>query len=132
LDDRFRIEEQRSAVATATAAHDPEADIGGPDDDVANVLNIQPVIPFTIGDWNLINRSIVPDRVVGRKGRPVRASRDRHQPFWSSSAPKVARSRPGPHPAAYALVRKSQIRLIGRRRLAMRRPKCDDQCKQSR
>jgi hypothetical protein len=32
----------------------------GPDDDVANVLNIQPVIPFTIGDWNLINRTIVP------------------------------------------------------------------------
>jgi hypothetical protein len=23
----------------------------GPDDDVANVLNIQPVIPFTVGDW---------------------------------------------------------------------------------
>jgi hypothetical protein len=32
----------------------------GPDDDVANVLNIQPVIPVTIGDWNLINRTIVP------------------------------------------------------------------------
>jgi hypothetical protein len=32
----------------------------GPDDDVANVLNIQPVIPFTIGDWNIINRTIVP------------------------------------------------------------------------
>ena len=32
----------------------------GPDDDVANVLNIQPVIPFTAGDWNIINRTIVP------------------------------------------------------------------------
>ena len=32
----------------------------GPDDDVANVLNIQPVIPFTVGDWNIINRTIVP------------------------------------------------------------------------
>ena len=31
-----------------------------PDDDVANVLNIQPVIPFTVGDWNIINRTIVP------------------------------------------------------------------------
>ena len=32
----------------------------GPDDDVANVLNIQPVIPVTIGDWNIINRTIAP------------------------------------------------------------------------
>jgi hypothetical protein len=32
----------------------------GPDDEVANVLNIQPVIPFTIGEWNIINRTIVP------------------------------------------------------------------------
>ncbi len=32
----------------------------GPDDDTANVLNIQPVIPFTVGDWNIINRTIVP------------------------------------------------------------------------
>jgi hypothetical protein len=32
----------------------------GPDDDVANVLNIQPVIPVTVGKWNLINRTIMP------------------------------------------------------------------------
>ena len=32
----------------------------GPDDDVANVLNIQPVIPISIGPVNLINRTIVP------------------------------------------------------------------------
>jgi hypothetical protein len=32
----------------------------GPDDDVANVLNIQPVIPIGLGGWNLINRTIVP------------------------------------------------------------------------
>jgi hypothetical protein len=32
----------------------------GPDDDVANVLNIQPVIPVTLGRWNVINRTIVP------------------------------------------------------------------------
>ena len=32
----------------------------GPDDDgVANVLNIQPVIPVTFGDWNLINRTML-------------------------------------------------------------------------
>jgi hypothetical protein len=33
----------------------------GPNDDVANVLNIQPVYPLALGaDWNLINRAIVP------------------------------------------------------------------------
>lgn len=33
----------------------------GPDDDTANVLNIQPVIPFKLNeDWNLISRTIVP------------------------------------------------------------------------
>ena len=32
----------------------------GPDDDTANVLNIQPVIPFRIGNWNVINRTIAP------------------------------------------------------------------------
>src|ERR671919_3147446 len=47
----------------------------GPDDDVANVLNIQPVIPVTIGDWNLINRTIVPviylpDVTAGLPGLP--------------------------------------------------------------
>jgi hypothetical protein len=30
------------------------------DDDVANVLNIQPVIPLSIGPVNLINPTIVP------------------------------------------------------------------------
>jgi hypothetical protein len=32
----------------------------GPDDDAPNLLNIQPVIRFTIGDWNIINRTIAP------------------------------------------------------------------------
>jgi hypothetical protein len=32
----------------------------GPDDDVANVLNIQPVIPVNLGPINLINRTILP------------------------------------------------------------------------
>jgi hypothetical protein len=32
----------------------------GPDDEVANVLNIQPVIPVNLGPLNLINRTIVP------------------------------------------------------------------------
>jgi phosphoglycolate phosphatase-like HAD superfamily hydrolase len=32
----------------------------GPDGDVANVLNIQPVIPITLGRWNVISRTIAP------------------------------------------------------------------------
>ncbi|WP_223291777.1 hypothetical protein [Defluviicoccus vanus] len=33
----------------------------GPDNDTVNVLNIQPVIPFSLGeDWNVITRTIVP------------------------------------------------------------------------
>lgn len=32
----------------------------GPEDETANVLNIQPVIPINIGNWNLINRTIIP------------------------------------------------------------------------
>ncbi len=34
--------------------------VGADDNDVANVLNIQPVIPFTVGDWNIVNRTIAP------------------------------------------------------------------------
>ena len=33
----------------------------GPDDEIQNVLNIQPVIPISINkDWNLITRTIIP------------------------------------------------------------------------
>src|SRR5690606_15552895 len=32
----------------------------GPDGDVANVLDIQPVLPFTVGKWNIISRTIAP------------------------------------------------------------------------
>jgi hypothetical protein len=33
----------------------------GPGDDTQNVLNIQPVLPFSLGeDWNLVTRTIVP------------------------------------------------------------------------
>src|SRR5215469_2251653 len=33
----------------------------GPNHDAtANVLNIQPVIPITVGDWNIISRTIAP------------------------------------------------------------------------
>lgn len=32
----------------------------GPDNDTANVVNIQPVVPFSLGDWNVIIRTIIP------------------------------------------------------------------------
>ena len=32
----------------------------GADDGEATILSIQPVIPVTVGDWNLINRAIIP------------------------------------------------------------------------
>ncbi len=63
---------QNAEGELATAAQNPVANLislplqnntffgVGADDDTANVLNIQPVIPFTIGDWNLINRTIAP------------------------------------------------------------------------
>ncbi|MEE8626147.1 MAG: hypothetical protein V3T19_12465, partial [Acidiferrobacterales bacterium] len=57
----------------AKAAQNPVADLislpfqnntnfgFGPDDDIQNVLNIQPVIPFHLSEnWNLITRTIVP------------------------------------------------------------------------
>lgn len=58
--------------ALAEAAQNPVADLIslpfqnntffgiGPGDDVANVLNIQPVLPFSVGDWNVITRTIIP------------------------------------------------------------------------
>ncbi len=58
--------------ALAAAAQNPVADMislplqnnvffgVGPGDDLANVLNIQPVIPFSLGEWNVITRTIVP------------------------------------------------------------------------
>ena len=36
----------------------------GADNGEATFLNIQPVIPVTVGDWNLINRVIMPQ--IGR------------------------------------------------------------------
>ena len=74
---------------------------------------IQPVIRFTIGDWNLINRTIVPDRVAGAR-EPRQASAVLDQLGAKRSRARV----PVPHPAAYALASNSQIRLVGRRRLA--------------
>ncbi|MEO2168984.1 MAG: transporter, partial [bacterium] len=60
------------AAALAAAAQNPVADMIslplqsntyfgiGPNNRNANVLNIQPVIPFNVGDWNIITRTIIP------------------------------------------------------------------------
>lgn len=64
---------QQSASDLAAAAQNPVAAMyslpfqnnvfggAGPQHDaVGNVLNIQPVLPFTFGDWNVISRTIAP------------------------------------------------------------------------
>jgi hypothetical protein len=64
---------QESTEALAAAAQNPVAAMyslpfqnstyfgAGPNHDkTANVLNIQPVLPFTVGDWNIISRTIAP------------------------------------------------------------------------
>jgi hypothetical protein len=64
---------QQSTEALAAAAQNPVAamislpfqnntffDAGPNHDKTANVLNIQPVLPFTVGDWNIISRTIAP------------------------------------------------------------------------
>jgi len=39
----------------------------GPDDDTQNILNIQPVLPFSLGeDWNFVTRTIIP--VISQPG----------------------------------------------------------------
>jgi hypothetical protein len=67
------LQAQQSTEALAAAAQNPVAamislpfqnntffDAGPNHDKTANVLNIQPVLPFTVGDWNIISRTIVP------------------------------------------------------------------------
>ncbi|MDB5410116.1 MAG: putative neuromedin [Rhodospirillales bacterium] len=67
------VEAQDSTEGLAAAAQNPVAAMyslpfqnntyfgAGPNHDkTANVLNIQPVLPFTVGGWNIISRSIAP------------------------------------------------------------------------
>jgi hypothetical protein len=67
------VRAQQSTQDLAAAAQNPVAAMysfpfqnniyggGGPNHaSTANVLNIQPVIPFTVGDWNIISRTIAP------------------------------------------------------------------------
>ncbi len=64
---------QESTEALAAAAQNPIASMSslpfqnntyfgaGPNHDkTANVLNIQPVLPFSVGEWNIISRTILP------------------------------------------------------------------------
>jgi hypothetical protein len=64
---------QQSTQDLAAAAQNPVAamyslpfqnniygGVGPKHDATANVLNIQPVLPFTVGDWNIISRTIAP------------------------------------------------------------------------
>ena len=64
---------QQSTEDLAAAAQNPVAAMyslpfqnniyggAGPNDNAtANVLNIQPVLPFTVGEWNIISRTIAP------------------------------------------------------------------------
>src|ERR1700737_3948575 len=67
------VEAQDSTRALAAAAQNPVAAMyslpfqnnsfleAGPNNDkTANVLNIQPLLPFTVGGWNIISRTIAP------------------------------------------------------------------------
>jgi hypothetical protein len=64
---------QQSTEALAAAAQNPVAAMislpfqnntffgaGANHDKTANALNIQPVLPFTVGNWNIISRTIAP------------------------------------------------------------------------
>jgi hypothetical protein len=64
---------EESTESLAAAAQNPVAAMyslpfqnntffgAGPNNDkTANVLNIQPVLPFTVGEWNIISRTIAP------------------------------------------------------------------------
>jgi hypothetical protein len=65
----------------------------GPEDETQNVLNIQPVWPFKIGDkWNLITRTIVPlisqpDIYTGGQGTKTGVGNTTFTAFFSPSAP---------------------------------------------
>ncbi|MGE5777793.1 MAG: neuromedin U [Hyphomicrobiales bacterium] len=85
--------ETEDTAALAKAAQNPIANMislpfqnntffgVGPDEKTANVLNIQPVYPTSIGDWNIITRTIVPLIYVPdlTAGLPELPSQDREK-----------------------------------------------------
>jgi len=90
---------QQSTQDLAVAAQNPIANMSslpfqnntffglGPNhDQAANVLNIQPVLPFTVGDWNIISRTItplisLPSLAPGNLGDLVTGASSSNDPF---------------------------------------------------
>lgn len=68
----FNATAQEADADLAKAAQNPVAAVislplqenvlfgAGPHGDTVSVLNVQPVVPFTVGDWNIISRTIAP------------------------------------------------------------------------
>jgi hypothetical protein len=90
---------ESSTQALAAAAQNPVAAMislpfqnntffgAGPNHDkTANVLNIQPVLPFNFGDWNIISRTIVPlialpELTGGALGDAIAGTASSNDPF---------------------------------------------------
>jgi hypothetical protein len=57
--DDLRKQAQNPLATLISLPFEQSLDFGAPDG-TAYVLNVQPVIPINLGDWNLINRTIIP------------------------------------------------------------------------
>jgi hypothetical protein len=57
--DDLRAKAQNPLATLISLPFEQSLDFGAPDG-TAYILNVQPVIPINLGDWNLINRTIVP------------------------------------------------------------------------
>lgn len=57
--DDLRKQAQNPLATLISLPFEQRLDFGAPDG-TAYVLNVQPVIPVNLGDWNLINRTIIP------------------------------------------------------------------------
>lgn len=88
----------------------------GPDNGTKSQLNIQPVIPFSVGeDWNVISRTIVPvvsqRDVAGKSGRQSGVGDITQSLFFSPKAPTAGGLIWGAGPAM--LVPSASDRLLG-------------------
>jgi hypothetical protein len=90
---------EASTQALAVAAQNPIAamyslpfqnntffGVGPNHNQAANLLNIQPVLPFTVGDWNIISRTItplisLPSLTPGNLGDLVTGASSSNDPF---------------------------------------------------
>jgi hypothetical protein len=57
--DDLRKQAQNPLATLISLPFEQSLDFGAPDGS-AYILNVQPVIPISLGDWNLINRTIIP------------------------------------------------------------------------